>query len=232
MHSFKILAVLFALFLALTIIFMNTPRIASVTLFLSALTMAIGLFHFLSTIKIKKMSGIKIEELGFIKNFVYRAYTKPKSIWIMYDKRMMLFRCAEFSDLPINVGMTFLAGLIMLQISYFMLSTMNQAPEFLAFRATTLVIFLVIGVYNLFVSLARMFSIRNIRSEKLCSELNKNKELKGIIERGDMFFEITPNFLLWDGFVTSIEFISKKRFETKFIEKHLIQIAKMLDKIK
>ena len=224
--------VLFFIFLILTLIFFNYPALAAATSFLSALIAAIGLFQFLSELKTKRIGKIKIEEVMFVRNFVFRAYTKVKDIWIVYDKKTKMFRTADFRELPVRAGLTILLGLVFLYISYLMLSTITQALELLLFRATVLIIFLTVGFYNFFVGLARISSIKTENSIKVCKFLNKNKALKNLIERGKISFEITPNFLLWNGFVTSIEFISHKKIETKSIEKILVQIAKILEKIK
>jgi len=232
MYRLKILMILFFVFLLFTLIFNKYPVFAATTSILSALIAAIGLFHFLSEMKIKKIGKIKIEEVTFVRNFVFRAYVKVKDLWIVYDRRARMFRTADFRELPVKAGLTILIGLLLLYVSYLILSTISQSLELLVFRVLFLIIFLVTGFYNFFVGLSRISSLETENSVRVCKILNKNRALKSAIERGKMFFEITPNFLLWNGFVTSIEFISPKKINTKPIEKALVQTAKIVEKIK
>jgi hypothetical protein len=232
MYKLRVLMVLFFVFLIFTLIFYRYPVFAATTSFLAAIMAAIGLFHFLSEIKAKRIGKIKIEEVTFVRNFVFRAYVKIKDIWIVYDKKAKMFRTADFREMPIKAGLAILVGLLFLYISYLILSTITQFLELLIFRITILIIFLTLGFYNFFVGLARISSLETENSIKVCKILNRNRILKSSIEREKAFFEITPNFLLWNGFVTSIEFIIPKKIQTKTIEKVLVQIAKIVEKIK
>ena len=232
MYKLRILMVLFFVFLILTLFFNRYPAFAAITSLLSALVVAIGLFHFLSEVKIKKIGKIKIEEVTFVRNFVFRAYVKIKDIWIVYDKKAKMFRTADFRELPVKAGLTILVGLLFLYISYMIASTLIEFPELLPLRVTFLVIFLVIGFYNFFIGLGRISSLETENSIRVCKILNKNRALKNTIERTKTFFEITPNFLLWNGFVTSIEFVVPHKIETKAVEKVLVQIAKVVEKIR
>ncbi|MEM5778274.1 MAG: hypothetical protein QXK49_01435 [Candidatus Aenigmatarchaeota archaeon] len=232
MYKLKVLLIAFFVFLFFTPTFRNYPYFAALTCFLSALIAAIGLFHFLSEFKSKKIGKIKIEEVTFVRNFVFRAYTKVKDVWIVFDKKAKMFRPADFRELPIKAGLTTLFGLLFLYVSYLILSTINQALEFLAFRSLVLIIFLVLGCYNFFVGIARISSLETENSIKVCKLLNKNRSLKNFLIKEKAFFEITPNFLLWNGFVTSVEFVIPHKIQTKVIEKDLIQISKIIEKIK
>lgn len=232
MYKLRILLILFFFFLILTLIFNKYPTFAAITTLLSMLTAAIGLFQFLSETKIKKIGKIKIEEVTFIRNFVFRAYVKIKDVWVVYDDKARMFRTADFRELPIKAGLTILVGLFFLYISYMIISTLIEFPEFLPVRLTFLVIFLLVGLYNFFVGLSRMSSLETENSIRVCKILNKNKALKSTIEKTKTFFEITPNFLLWNGFVTSIEFIVPHKIETKTLEKVLVQVANTLERIK
>jgi len=233
MYKLRVLMIFFFVFLIFTVIFYrNYPTFAAITSFLSALIVAIGLFHFLSQTKTKKIEKIRIEEVTFVRNFVFRAYTKIKDVWIVYDKRAKMFRTADFRELPLKSGLIILFGLLFLYVSYMILSTITQGLEFFAFRLIVLIIFLTIGFYDFFVGLARISSLETERSIRVCRILNKNRILKNLIEKEKAFFEITPNFLLWNGFVTSVEFTSSKKVETKAIEKHLIQITKIVESVK
>jgi len=232
MYKLRILIVLFFVFLILTLFLSRYPTFAAITALLSALIAAIGLFHFLSEVKIKKIGKIKIEEVTFIRNFVFRAYVKIKDVWIVYDKKAKMFRTADFRELPIKAGLTILVGLVFLYTSYMMVPTLIDFLELLPLRLTFLIIFLVIGFYNFFVGLGRISSLETENSIKICKILNKNRALKNIIERKKIFFEITPNFLLWNGFVTSVEFVAPNKVETKALEKVLVQVANTVDRIK
>jgi len=90
----------------------------------------------------------------------------------------------------------------------------------------------VIGFYNFFTGLGRISSLETENSIRVCKILNKNRALKNTIERTKTFFEITPNFLLWNGFVTSIEFVVPHKIETKAVEKVLVQVAKTVENVK
>ena len=224
--------VLFFVFLLFTLIFAGYPAIAATTSFLSALIVAIGLLHFLSEMKTKKIGKIKVEEVTFVRNFVFRSYVKIKDVWVVFDKKKKEFRTADFRELPIKAGFTILMGLVLLYVSYLILSTITQALEFFLFRSIVLVIFLILGIYNFFVGVARISSLGTENSHKVSKFLNKSKSLKNFIGKEKAFFEITPNFLLWKGFVTSIEFIIPKKIQTKSLEKTIVNIAKTIEKIK
>jgi hypothetical protein len=232
MYSTKILISLFLAFLLIAIAFIDNPPIAGLSMLLSALMIAIGVSHFLSKVKVKRVEKIRIEESKFIDNFVFRAYTKARNLWIVYDEYKKTFREANFEDLPVSVGLTLLTGSILLYASFMILSTLDQVLILLPFRLPIFVIFLTIGIYNFFVSIDRIASVGNKNSKGVCKELNKRKSLKDFIEREKISFEITPNFLLWKGFVTSIEMVSKKKFDTKPIEKSTVEIAKLIEKIR
>jgi hypothetical protein len=232
MHRMRILTVVFFVFLLSSVFFIGNPTLVATSLLLSTLLVAVGLFHLLSELKTKYVGKIKIEEVAYIRHFVFRAYTKSKNIWIVYDRRLRAFRAADFREMPIEAGMTSLIGLAFLYVSYLIISTLDQAPELFFIRSSVLVIFLVLGLYNFLVSMAKFYSISNKKSLELCKKLNRNSQLKGMIEKDRLSFEITPNFLLWNGFATSIEFISQSRFYSKPIERHIVEIAREVGKIR
>lgn len=232
MYRLRLLAVLFSVFVILTLLFSAYPPIAAMTAFLSILILAAGLFQFLSQIKTKKIGGIKIEEVTFVRNFVFRSYVKSKDVWVVFDKKTKTFRNADFRELPLKSGMTTLVGLGFLYVSYLILSTLFQFTELLVFRSAVLIIFLTIGIYSFFIGLVRMASIKTESSIKLCKILNKSTALKNLVKRHNISFEITPNFLLWNGFVTSVEFVSSRKLDTKPIEKFLVQISRVIEKTK
>jgi hypothetical protein len=205
--------------------------ISAITSFLATIILAISLFHFLYHWKRKQIGKIKIESVQFIRNFVLRAYVKPKSVWILYDKRKNLFRKADFRDVPVKIGLITLIGLILLFIVFLILITITQVIELALIRTTIMIMFAVFGFYDIFIALARLFSLENKGSEKICAYLNKSISLKNFMKRENAFFEITPNFLFVGGFVTSIEFIIPKKYEDKKLEKTLIEIAKRVQRI-
>jgi len=121
---------------------------------------------------------------------------------------------------------------VFLYISSLILSTITQALEFFAFRATVLIVLFLVGIYDFLLGLARIASLGTGNSHRVCRILNKNVALKNFLENEKASFEITPNFLLWRGFVTSIEFIVPHKIQTKPLEKTIVRIAKTIEKIK
>jgi hypothetical protein len=207
----------------------------AVTASLAALTASVGLFQFLSEVKVKKIGKTRIEEVTFIRNFVFRTYTKIKDVWVVFDKRTKTFRPADFRELPVRTGITILIGMIFLYISYLMMLTITETLGILIlllFRITLLIVFFVFGLYNFFLGVIRISSLRTENSVELCKLLNHDSRLKKFIESEKAIFEITPNFLLWRGLVTSVEIVSTNKIETKPIEGMLVEITKMIEKIK
>jgi hypothetical protein len=232
MHKLRILAAVFFAFIFLSFFLIEMPVLAAASIFISAILASIGLLHMLAEMKVKNLGDIKIEEVTFLRHFVFRSYTKFKNVWIVYDKLLKTFRAADFRDLPIEAGLTFLIGTALLYASYLILSTLYLLPGLLVMRTVILVIFLDLGLYNFFVSLARFYSLYNKKAVKLCGVLNRDRQLKCLIEKDSLSFEITPNFFLWKGYKTSVEIKSGKKFDPKPIEKHLIEAVKLVDKIK
>ncbi|MFH1229811.1 MAG: hypothetical protein V1678_05325 [Candidatus Aenigmatarchaeota archaeon] len=230
MHRLRILMAVFFVFLFFSFFLIGMPTLAATSVLVSAILASVGLFHLLSEMKVKNIGNIKIEEATFLRHFVFRSYTKFKNIWIVYDRRLKTFRAADFRDLPTEAGLTFLIGVALLYVSYMIISTLNQVPGLLVMRAIILIMFLDLGLYNFFVSLARFYSLYNKKAVKLCSILNKNRQLKGLIEKDKLSFEITPNFLLWNGFKTSVEIKSIQKFDSKPIEKYIVQVAMLIGK--
>ena len=74
--------------------------------------------------------------------------------------------------------------------------------------------------------------LRSKNADSVSKLLNKNKFLRELVRREKAYVEITPNFLIKDGFVTSVEFIVSEKLEIEKIEKNLIEIAKSVEKIK
>jgi len=194
---------------------------------LSAIVLIIAVFQFVHVSKRKKIGKIKIEEVIFARNFVFRTYFKPKDLWIVYDKKEKSFRPADFRDMPIKVGLTLILGILILYVAYLILSNLFQFPELLLIRATILIILIVIGSYDFFVSFGRIASLGNKRNKEVCKILNKNRSLKNFINKEKAYVEITPNFTS-DGFVTSVEILTHRKYDIKKIEKLLLQISKRI----
>jgi len=197
--------------------------------FLSACVLAVALFYFIRSSKRKKIGRIKIEELTFARNFVFRTYFKPRDLWIVYDKKEKSFRPADFRDMPIKVGLTLIVGIVFLYVSYLILLNLFQFLELMLIRTLILLILIVIGFYSFFVSFGRIASLMNKRNKEACKTLNKNRSLRNFIKKEKVHFEITPNFTS-NGFVTSVEIITHRKYNTKKIEKLLLQASRKLYK--
>ena len=201
--------------------------LSSILLFASAVVLSLELFMFLLKSKRRKVGKIKIEEVSFAKNFVFRSYFKPRDLWIVYDKREKKFRPADFRDMPLKVGVTIFIGLLFLYISYKIFSNLFYFPEIIVPRALILIILLVIGFYDFFIGSARVAALANKRNKFVSETLNKNRSLRNFIRRRNAYVEITPNLTL-DGAVSSVEIITKKKYDTSRIEKILIDISRRI----
>jgi hypothetical protein len=229
----KVLMIAFFVFLILSFPFVfSYPMVASILLMMSSLTLAIGLLIFLSECKTKKVGKIKTEFAHFPMTYVLRAYLKQKNLWVVYDEYKKSFRPADWRDLPIKVILVTLFGMGLLYTSYLIWFTLAQDLSLLLFRAVVMFIFLVIGLYGLLIGLSRLFSLRSKNADSVSKLLNKNKFLRDLVRREKAYVEITPNFLIKDGFVTSVELIVSEKLEIEKLEKNLIEIAKSVEKIK
>jgi uncharacterized protein YacL len=224
--GFSTLLFLFLLFLSL-ITYPFSLIASSVLLFMSALVLGIDLIFFLYRSKAKMVGKIKIEEVSFARIFVFRSFFKPKDLWIVYDSNEKKFRPADFRDLPLKVGMTFIIGLLFLYVSYLIFSNIFFFPEVFLPRLLVFIILVVIGFYDFFVSTARFVALMNNKNKKVADALNKNRSLKNFIRRQKAYVEVTPNLTL-NGSVTSVEIITKKKFDTKRMEKLLLNISRKI----
>jgi len=232
MNKLKFLTITFFVILILSFpTSLISSQIFSILLLIGALIIAVGLYIFLSGCKIRKIGKIKVESVQFPFTYVLRAYTKPKNLWIIYDEEMKKFRTADWRNLPIRVILVTLLGMFLLYVSYLIWFTLFQVPSLIPFRAIILFIFLVIGLYSLCLGLYRLFSLNNEKADKVCKFLNKNRFLKNLIKKGMLFVHISPNFLIKEGFVTSVEFILLEKFELKRLNKTLIDTARLIQKI-
>jgi len=232
MNILKSLTVSFFVLIVLTLIFAKIDSLmASLWCFLADLNLIIGFSYFISKSKVKKVGKIKLEYIQFVRNFVARAFVKPKSLWIIYDNKKKLFRPAGFRELPIRFGLLMIVAIILIYISFSILITLIYPIELVLIRLLILVMFLVLGLYNLFVSVARLLSLENKGADRICKFLNRKTSFKNFIRKGHIFFEITPNFLFTTGFVSSVEFIIHKNCDFKEIEKNLIEIARKVQSL-
>ena len=229
----KILIISILILIVLTFSFYRVYKLFSAfTSLLTSLIVIIALYQFLSDWKRKQLGNIKIESAQFARTYVLRAYVKAKNLWIFFDKKMKLFRPAGSGDVPVRVFLIILLGIAFIYIAYLILFTIAQVVELLLFRALVLFIIVVIGFYALFIGIARILSLGNKNVDKICRFLNKNKSLKDFMVREKAYMQITPNFLVSGGSVTSIEFILPSKPGDKKIEKILIGIAREVNKLK
>jgi hypothetical protein len=228
MLKLRFLTVLFAFLLVFSLLAYGVSiTLSSIFLLLSACVLGIDLFLFVHKSKRKKVGNIKIEEVTFARNFIFRSFFKPKDVWIVYDRNDKKFRPADFRDMPLKVGATFIIGILLLYVSYLIFSTLFYFPEILVPRALVLVVLAVIGFYDFFISCARIAALMNKKSKFVSSNLNKNRSLKNFLRRKNAYVEITPNLTL-DGSVTSVEIITHRKYDTKKIEKTLLGISRKI----
>ena len=198
---------------------------------ISAALLAAALIRFVYTNKRKKIRGIVLEEVVFTHNFLFRTFFKPKDFWVVYDNKEKKFRPADFREMPKEVGLFFLIGVFLLYTSYLMSSNIFEVTELLFIRAPILLIIAVLGIYTFFVSVGRTAALINNKNKEVAKLLNRNRTLKAFIKRENAYVEVTPSFTL-RGFVTSVEFDTKKRFDTKKTEKLIVDISRELSRYK
>ena len=217
----------FVLLFSSVIAFGSSVMLSSVLLILAAVVLALELVLFLYRSKRKRVGKIKIEEVSFSRNFVFRSFFSPKDLWIIYDKNDKKFRPAGFREMPLQVGLTIIIGLVFLYTAYLIFSNLFHFPEIFLPRALIFLILLLIGFYDFFIGVARVISITNKKNEYLANKLNKNRSLKNFIRKQDASFEITPNLTL-RGAVSSVEIVTKKKYDTKKIEKLLLKVSRSI----
>jgi len=233
MNILKPLTITFFVLIALTLLFVNFNRfMASLWCFIADLVLVAGFLYFLSKSEIKRIGKIKLEYIQFVRSFVARAFVKPKNLWIVYDDKKKLFRPADFRELPIRFGLLMIFAIILIYVSFSILITLIYPVELFFIRLLILFMFLILGIYNLFVSVARLVSLENKGADKICKVLNKKSSFKNFIRKANVFFEITPNFLFTTGFVTSVELVIPRKIEVSSVEKVLIEIAKTVERFK
>jgi hypothetical protein len=232
MDKLKFLFIIFFVILILSFpISLISPQKFAILMVIDALIIALGIHIFYSGYKVKKIGRIKIESAQYPLTYVLRAYTDPKNLWIVYDEKTKKFRTADWSNLPVRVFLAILISLFLIYTSFLIWFTIAQDLYLIFFRATVLFIFFFVGLYGMCVGLYRLFSFNNRKADKICSFLNRNKILSSLIEKGILYVQVTPNFLIKEGFVNSVEFILAEKVELERLEKILIETAKLIQKL-
>ncbi len=232
MSKLKILTITFFVLLILSFpVSLISYKAFSMLLLLEALIIAVSLYIFLSGLKIKKIGKIRVELVQYPFTYVLRAYAKPHNLWVVYDEGKKKFRPANWKNLPVRVVLVTLIGMFLLYTSYLIWFTLFQVPMLIPFRAIVLFMFFFMGLYSLALGLYRLFCLHNEKAEKVYKFLNKNRFLINLIKKGMLYVHVTPNFLIKDGFVTSVEFILMEKVELERLEKVLINTAKLIQKL-
>ncbi|MFH0929536.1 MAG: hypothetical protein V1818_04265 [Candidatus Aenigmatarchaeota archaeon] len=230
MKTLRFLTGLFAAsFVFIFIFYPFSTAIAGIFAILSAVFLAACLARFVDSTKRKKKGSVKIEEVTFGHSFLFRSFFKPRDLWVKYDKNEKRFRPADFRDMPIEVGFLFLLGTFLLYTSYLIMSTLFEAPNMIPLRASFLVVIFVLGFYIFSVSIARIVALLSGKNKEASKLLNRNRKLRGFARSSKAYIEVTPSFTL-DGFVTSVEFVTKHKYDTSKTEKLLLEVSRELNK--
>ena len=210
---------------------MDNPLLFTSFMIVSDILLIIGLYIFLSGYKAKKVKGILVEHVVYPFTYVIRAFCKPKRLWIVYDYKMRKFRSVSLRHPPIKPILAMILGAFLVFTSYLIALTLTQSMSLLIFRLIILVLFFVIGLYGLLVGLYRMFSYTSKNADKIAKFLNKDRYVRSLIEKGDLYVQISPNFLLKEGFVDSVEFVLSDKADAKRLEKVVMETARMINKV-
>jgi len=219
------------LFLLIFIFYPISLMLSSLSSLLSAVVLGLMLIKFVYMSKVKKVGNIKIEEVMFSRNFLFRSFFHPKDLWVVYDKKIRSFRPADFRDMPREVGIFFILGIFLLYTSYRIITTLFVLISLLPLRATILVIMSILGVYSFFVSMGRIAAMINKKNLEVAKRLNKNRRLRNFIRKHRAYVEVTPSFNR-QGLVSSVEFVTPKRYNTEKVEKILLDVSRMLYRYK
>ena len=232
MNKLKFLTILFfVLFIISLPLSTIWPRMFSTLLLIEDLIIFIGIFFFLKDLKVKRIGKIRVESVQYPFTYVLRAYTSPKKMWIVFDEKTKRFRPADFRDTPIRVFLIILLGSALMYTSYLIAFTITQVPILIPFRIIVLFLFFFMGLYSISLSIYRLFSLKNKNADTILRFLNREKMIIDMIKKGKLYVHVTPNFLLKDGFVDSIEFILVEKLELDRLEKILIETARMIQKL-
>ena len=220
-----------ASFILIFIFFPYSVKISGIFAALSAVFLLAMLVRFVYTARVVKKGGIRLEEVTFAHSFLFRTFFSPKDLWVKYDDKERKFRAADFRDMPLEVGFFFILGLFLLYTSYLTMTNLFLFPLIDLIRIPVLVVIAMIGIYTFFVSMGRIAALLNSKNKEVAKLLNKDRSLRAFIKREKARAEVTPSFTL-DGFVTSLEFVTKRKYDTKNVEKLILDVSKMLYKYK
>ena len=231
MRKLKLLTVSIFLIIVVSFLFFRQTNIFSALLIVADALLLVTLFIFLSNYKKRTIGKIIIEHIHYPLTFVLRAYTKPKNLWITYDYNKRRFTPAGWSHLPLKAIFVLVLGAFLLYVSYMIMLSINQAIQLIFFRGILLFIFFLVGIYSLLLGLYRIASIGSKKAELMCKLLNRQRFLLNRIQKGSLFVQITPNFLIKEGFVNSVEFIMSDEKEVKELQKILLDISRKINKL-
>jgi hypothetical protein len=231
MKELKVTVAIFFALIVASFAFMRDPVAFTTMVVLSDITLIVGLYIFLSSYRKKKVGKIIVEHVQYPFTFVVRAFCRPKGIWIVYNYGKKKFMSVGWKSLPLKSILAMVIGAFLIFTSYLISMTITQVMSLIVFRLIILFLFFVIGLYSLLIGLYRLFSFTNKNADKVCSYLNKNRYLRSLIEKGMLYVQISPNFLFKEGFVDSVEFVLSDRAEHKKMEKIVIDIARLIDKV-
>ena len=221
----------FGLTLILSILFYFFYRPLFIPLYYISLIFAvISLYFFVVRCKRKKVGKTRVEYIDFVRDHMLRVYFKKRDIWIIYDRRKKAFRKPNFFDAILWTVPFILVGLSFLYLTYnsfVILFLMIRLSGWWLATLIPLFLFTVLWFYLLFMGFSRLASLRNKKLERIASKLNKEKRLKRFINKQKARLRITPNFLLREGYVTSVELLMKRR-PPKEMEKSIIKIVRIL----
>ena len=220
-----------ASFILIFIFFPYSVKISGIFAALSAVFLLAMLVRFVYTARVVKKGGIRLEEVTFAHSFLFRTFFSPKDLWVKYDDKERKFRAADFRDMPLEVGFFFILGLFLLYTSYLTMTNLFLFPLIDLIRIPVLVVIAMIGIYTFFVSMGRIAALLNSKNKEVAKLLNKDRSLRAFIKREKARAEVTPSFTL-DGFVTSLEFVTKRKYDTKNVEKLILDVSRMLYKYK
>ena len=220
-----------ASFIFIFIFFPFSVKMSGIFAALSAVFLLAMLVRFVYTARVVKKGGIRLEEVTFAHSFLFRTFFSPKDLWVKYDDNERKFRAADFRDMPLEVGFFFIVGLFLLYTSYLTMTNLFFFPLIDLIRIPVLVVIAMIGIYAFFVSMGRIIALLNSKNKEVAKLLNRDRSLRAFVRREKARAEVTPSFTL-DGFVTSLEFVTKRKYDTKNVEKLILDVSRMLYKYK
>ena len=232
MLKLKVLTAAFFIALMSSFFFIGNTALFSGTILLSDSILAIGLYIFLLNHTTKKVGKIRIESTHYPFTYVLKSYAKPKNVWAVFDYKMKKFRPVEWGHVPLMSFALIVLGSFLIYTSYLIVFTLGQVMFLFVFRSLILFLFLVMGMYTLFMGLYRFFSVNNEKAKKVAKFLNGSRFLINAIQAGRMYVQVTPNFHLKQGFVDSVEFVMcDKGEDIKRLEKILADTTSLINRL-